>query len=45
MEHDILAGAIDLPDDLAEGDLLIFTHAGAYEASMSFTFGVGGKHE
>jgi diaminopimelate decarboxylase len=44
MEHDILAAAIDLPPETAEGDFLIFSHAGAYEASMSFTFGVGGYH-
>jgi len=45
MEHDILASGIQIPKDAKEGDRLIFSHAGAYEATMSYTFGVGGFHE
>ncbi len=45
MEHDILASGIKLPADAREGDALIFSHAGAYEATMSYTFGLGGFHE
>jgi diaminopimelate decarboxylase len=41
MEDDLLAGALDLPSDLAEGDLLIFGHAGGYQRSMSYGFGRG----
>ena len=41
MEDDILAGSLDLPSDLREGDLLIFGNAGGYERSMSYGFGRG----
>ena len=45
MEHDILAGGLNIPPDAEVGDWLVFSHAGAYEASMRYTFGVGGFHE
>lgn len=41
MEHDIVAGAIDLPDDAQPGQLLVFCDAGAYDKSMSYVFGHG----
>lgn len=41
MEKDILAEALDVPDSLAAGDLLVFCDAGAYDRSMSYTFGQG----
>jgi diaminopimelate decarboxylase len=41
MEKDILAEAIDLPTSLADGDLLVFCDAGAYDRSMSYSFGQG----
>lgn len=45
MEHDILANGILLPAETREGDFLIFSHAGAYEASMSYRFGTGSRYE
>jgi diaminopimelate decarboxylase len=45
MEHDILANGILLPKKIEEDDLLIFSHAGAYESSMSYKFGNGESHE
>ena len=45
MEHDILANGILLPAETREGDFLIFSHAGAYEASMSYRFGTGSSYE
>ena len=45
MEHDILANGILLPAETREGDFLIFSHAGAYEASMSYRFGIGSSYE
>ena len=45
MEHDILANGILLPEKIEEDDLLIFSHAGAYESSMSYKFGNGESHE
>ncbi len=42
MEDDILATCIALPKSLRPGDFLAFSHAGAYEASMSYVFGKGG---
>jgi diaminopimelate decarboxylase len=41
MEDDILAGSLELPQDLQEGDFLIFGNAGGYERSMSYGFGRG----
>jgi diaminopimelate decarboxylase len=41
MEHDIVAGSIDLPTSTDEGDILVFCDAGAYDRSMSYVFGVG----
>jgi diaminopimelate decarboxylase len=41
MEKDILAEAIELPASLAAGDLLVFCDAGAYDRSMSYSFGQG----
>ena len=45
MEHDILANGILLPEKIEEDDLLIFSHAGAYESSMSYKFGNGESYE
>ena len=45
MEHDILANGILIPAETREGDFLIFSHAGAYEASMSYRFGIGSIYE
>jgi diaminopimelate decarboxylase len=41
MEKDILAEAVDVPDSLAVGDLFAFCDAGAYDRSMSYSFGQG----
>jgi diaminopimelate decarboxylase len=41
MEKDVLAEAIALPDALVAGDLLVACDAGAYDRSMSYTFGMG----
>lgn len=41
MEHDVVAGAIDLPEDALPGQLLVFCDAGAYDKSMSYVFGHG----
>jgi diaminopimelate decarboxylase len=41
MEKDILAESLALPDSLAEGDLLVICDAGAYDRSMSYSFGKG----
>jgi diaminopimelate decarboxylase/aspartate kinase len=41
MEKDILAEAIDLPETIATGDLLVVCDAGAYDRSMSYSFGKG----
>ncbi|MEU5690845.1 hypothetical protein [Actinosynnema sp. NPDC020468] len=40
MEHDVLHEAVGLPDRLERGDRLLFLNAGAYDASMSYRFGV-----
>ncbi|RLK54806.1 ATP-grasp domain-containing protein [Actinokineospora cianjurensis] len=40
MEHDRPRAGLTLPDGIAEGDHLLFLDAGAYDASMSFRFGV-----
>ncbi|TRZ56331.1 MAG: hypothetical protein D4S02_15890 [Rhodocyclaceae bacterium] len=45
MEHDILASGITIPPETRVGDFMIFSHAGGYESSMSYRFGVGGFHE
>lgn len=41
MEKDILAEAVAMPESLAVGDLLVFCDAGAYDRSMSYSFGRG----
>ncbi|NUT48024.1 MAG: hypothetical protein HOV94_12050, partial [Saccharothrix sp.] len=40
MEHDVPRADVALPDDIEEGDRLLFLDAGAYDASMSYRFGV-----
>ncbi|MFH1236496.1 MAG: hypothetical protein V1685_06205, partial [Parcubacteria group bacterium] len=42
MEHDILAVNTAIPAWLKTGDFIVFSHAGAYDASMSYIFGLGG---
>jgi diaminopimelate decarboxylase len=41
LEADILARNILIPEELKVGDLLAFLDSGAYDASMSFSFGEG----
>jgi diaminopimelate decarboxylase len=41
MEKDILAEAVGMPSSLAAGDLLVICDAGAYDRSMSYSFGTG----
>lgn len=41
MEFDIVAKAIQLPEELAEGDYLLFGSCGAYDMSMNYPFGDG----
>lgn len=41
MEKDILAESLAMPESLAEGDLLVICDAGAYDRSMSYSFGRG----
>jgi diaminopimelate decarboxylase len=41
MEDDILNLGVDLPSDIAIGDLVIFGDAGGYERTMSYDFGRG----
>lgn len=41
MEGDILATGVDLPQELKQGDILIFCDAGAYDRSMAYAFGRG----
>lgn len=41
LEDDVLREAVRLPDWLREGDRLWFRDSGAYDASMSFSFGQG----
>ncbi|MBM7773050.1 diaminopimelate decarboxylase [Actinokineospora baliensis] len=40
MEHDRPRAGITLPEGIAPGDHLLFLDAGAYDASMSYRFGV-----
>lgn len=42
MEDDILSSGLNLPTDIAIGDLVVIGDAGAYERSMSYEFGRGG---
>lgn len=41
MEDDILAQNIHLPEKLDCGDKIVFCDSGAYDASMSYSFGLG----
>jgi len=41
MEEDILAMDVDFPKSIKENDMLIFLDVGAYDMSMSYTFGRG----
>lgn len=41
MENDILGQRIALPRDIATGEVLLIADTGAYDASMSYTFGRG----
>lgn len=45
MEQDILATGVDLPADVAVGDVIAFCDAGAYDASMAYAFGTGVSRE
>lgn len=42
MEQDVLAVDVAFPRDLAEGAMLAICDVGAYDASMSYSFGRGG---
>lgn len=42
MEYDILSEALAAPDHLRAGDAIAFLNAGAYDASMAYSFGRGG---
>ena len=44
MEHDVLVDGLSIPGDITANDTLIFSHAGAYDISMSYKFGLGGSH-
>jgi len=44
MENDVLSARVALPSWLAEGHLIAFCDAGAYDASMAYTFGRGLPH-
>ncbi len=43
MENDILVRRIEIPEGVSVDDLIIFGSAGAYDKSMSYKFGRGGK--
>lgn len=42
MEFDILSDSVQAPRTLRQGDLLAYLDAGAYDASMAYSFGSGG---
>ncbi len=42
MEFDILSDAVQAPRTVRRGDLLAYLDAGAYDASMAYSFGSGG---
>jgi diaminopimelate decarboxylase len=42
MEFDILSDAVQVPRDIREGSLVVYLDAGAYDASMAYSFGRGG---
>jgi len=42
MEDDVLSPGLELPSDIAIGDRLVLSDAGAYERSMSYAFGRAG---
>ncbi|MFM8551133.1 MAG: hypothetical protein ACKOCD_02295, partial [Nitrospiraceae bacterium] len=42
MEFDILSDAVQIPRRLRAGDLIAYKNAGAYDASMAYSFGTGG---
>jgi diaminopimelate decarboxylase len=41
MEEDILSANLELPEDIARGEVIVFGDAGAYDRSMSYVFGQG----
>jgi diaminopimelate decarboxylase len=41
MEFDVLSDAVQIPRSIHEGDLVAYLDAGAYDASMSYSFGRG----
>lgn len=43
MENDVLVRHVEVPERVVEGDLIVFASAGAYDASMSYSFGRGAK--
>jgi diaminopimelate decarboxylase len=45
MEDDILSEGLQVADDIAVGDRLLFLDAGAYDRSMSYEFGKGGLEQ
>jgi diaminopimelate decarboxylase len=42
MEDDVLSPGLELPSNIAVGDRLVLSDAGAYERSMSYAFGRAG---
>jgi len=42
MEFDILSDAVHVPRDIREGAFVAYLDAGAYDASMAYSFGKGG---
>ncbi|MDE3117467.1 MAG: hypothetical protein KGL03_00495 [Nitrospirota bacterium] len=42
MEFDILSDSVQAPKTVRQGDLLAYLDAGAYDASMAYSFGSGG---
>lgn len=42
MEFDILSDSVQAPRTVRQGDLLAYLDAGAYDASMAYSFGSGG---
>jgi diaminopimelate decarboxylase len=45
MEDDVLSDGIQVPEDIAVGDRLLFLDAGAYDRSMAYDFGKGGLEQ
>ena len=42
MEHDIIRTSVQLPLEASHGDIVAIMDVGAYDASMSYSFGGGG---